>query len=98
MGFTHAWFYDTELLNADVFVAMAAAAMNTTKIKLCTACRSVEPDRAGGGERLGLAQRAGAGADRVRPLDRFHRARHPGAAGDHAWPGSRNMSASFAGS
>lgn len=36
MGFTHAWFYDTELLNADVFVAMAAAAMNTTKIKLCT--------------------------------------------------------------
>ena len=36
MGFTHAWFYDTQLLNADVFVAMAAAAMQTTKIKLCT--------------------------------------------------------------
>jgi 5,10-methylenetetrahydromethanopterin reductase len=36
MGFTHAWFYDTHLLNADVFVAMAAAAMHTSKIKLCT--------------------------------------------------------------
>lgn len=36
MGFTHAWFYDTQLLNADVFVAMTAAAMQTSKIKLCT--------------------------------------------------------------
>src|SRR5579863_2933182 len=36
MGFTHAWFYDTQLLNADLFVAMAAAAVNTAKIKLCT--------------------------------------------------------------
>jgi alkanesulfonate monooxygenase SsuD/methylene tetrahydromethanopterin reductase-like flavin-dependent oxidoreductase (luciferase family) len=36
MGFSHAWFYDTHLLNADVFVAMAAAAMHTSKIKLCT--------------------------------------------------------------
>jgi 5,10-methylenetetrahydromethanopterin reductase len=36
MGFSHAWFYDTELLNADVFVAMAAAAMHTSRIKLCT--------------------------------------------------------------
>ncbi|HXQ53943.1 MAG TPA: LLM class flavin-dependent oxidoreductase [Stellaceae bacterium] len=36
MGFTHAWFYDTELLNADVFVAMAAAAMQTSRIKLGT--------------------------------------------------------------
>ena len=36
LGFTHAWFYDTELLNAEVFVSMAAAAMQTSKIKLCT--------------------------------------------------------------
>ncbi len=35
MGFTHAWFYDTELLNAEMFVAMAAAARETTRIKLC---------------------------------------------------------------
>jgi 5,10-methylenetetrahydromethanopterin reductase len=35
-GFSHVWFYDTQLLNADVFVVMAAAAMATTKIHLCT--------------------------------------------------------------
>ena len=34
-GYTHAWFYDTELLNAEVFVAMGTAAMKTLKIKLC---------------------------------------------------------------
>ena len=26
LGFSHAWFYDTQLLNADLFVVMAAAA------------------------------------------------------------------------
>ena len=36
MGFTHAWFYDTQLLNADMFVAMAAAAVRTSRIQLCT--------------------------------------------------------------
>jgi 5,10-methylenetetrahydromethanopterin reductase len=36
LGFTHAWFFDTQMLNADPFVAMAAAAMKTTKIKLGT--------------------------------------------------------------
>ncbi len=36
LGFTHAWFYDTQLLNADLFVAMAAAAMQTTRIRLGT--------------------------------------------------------------
>jgi 5,10-methylenetetrahydromethanopterin reductase len=36
LGFSHAWFYDTQLLNADVFVAMTAAAVHTSKIKLCT--------------------------------------------------------------
>ena len=36
LGFTHAWFYDTQLLNADMFVAMAAAAMQTSRIQLCT--------------------------------------------------------------
>jgi 5,10-methylenetetrahydromethanopterin reductase len=36
LGFTHAWFYDTQLLNAEMFAAMAAAAMKTSKIKLCT--------------------------------------------------------------
>lgn len=36
LGFTHAWFYDTQMLNADPFVAMAAAAMQTTRIHLGT--------------------------------------------------------------
>ncbi len=36
LGFAQAWFYDTQLLCADVFVAMAAAALQTTRIKLGT--------------------------------------------------------------
>jgi 5,10-methylenetetrahydromethanopterin reductase len=35
LGFTHAWFYDTQLLSADVLVAMGATAMKTSRIKLC---------------------------------------------------------------
>jgi 5,10-methylenetetrahydromethanopterin reductase len=34
LGFSHAWFFDTPVLNCDIFVGMAAAAMKTTKIKL----------------------------------------------------------------
>ncbi|MBL4709273.1 MAG: LLM class flavin-dependent oxidoreductase [Flavobacteriales bacterium] len=36
LGFTHAWFYDTTMICADPFVAMAAAAMKTSKIRLAT--------------------------------------------------------------
>lgn len=36
LGFTYAWFYDTQMLNADPFVAMAAAAMQTRSINLGT--------------------------------------------------------------
>ena len=36
LGFRRAWFYDTQLLNAEVFVAMAAAAMRTSTIRLGT--------------------------------------------------------------
>ena len=36
LGFTRAWFYDTQLLNADIFVAMGAAAVTTSKIRLGT--------------------------------------------------------------
>src|SRR6202167_3899366 len=36
LGFTHAWFYDTQMITADCFVAMGAAAMKTTKIRLGT--------------------------------------------------------------
>src|SRR5437773_5663113 len=36
LGFRRAWFYDTQLLNSELFASMAAAAMQTTKIRLCT--------------------------------------------------------------
>jgi 5,10-methylenetetrahydromethanopterin reductase len=36
LGFTRAWFYDTQMLSADPFVAMAAAALKTTHIRLGT--------------------------------------------------------------
>ena len=36
LGFTHAWFYDTQMLTADCFVAMGAAAMKTSRIRLGT--------------------------------------------------------------
>ncbi|MGD0949798.1 MAG: LLM class flavin-dependent oxidoreductase [Candidatus Binatia bacterium] len=36
LGFSHAWFYDTQMLCADVFVAMAAAAVYTSHIRLGT--------------------------------------------------------------
>src|SRR5262249_31864016 len=36
LGFTHAWFYDTRLLNPDVFIGMAQAAMATERIRLGT--------------------------------------------------------------
>lgn len=35
-GFSHAWFYDTQMLSADCFVAMGAAAVNTSRIRLGT--------------------------------------------------------------
>ena len=34
LGFTHAWFYDTQMLSPDIFVTMALAAAQTSKIKL----------------------------------------------------------------
>jgi 5,10-methylenetetrahydromethanopterin reductase len=36
LGYSRVWFYDTHMLNADVFVAMAASAMATSKIRLGT--------------------------------------------------------------
>ena len=36
LGFTHAWFYDTQMLCADVFVSMALAAVRTSRIQLAT--------------------------------------------------------------
>lgn len=36
LGFTHAWFHDTQMITADCFVAMSAAAMKTSRIRLGT--------------------------------------------------------------
>jgi 5,10-methylenetetrahydromethanopterin reductase len=36
LGFQHAWFYDTQMLCADCFVAMGAAAVKTSRIRLGT--------------------------------------------------------------
>ena len=36
LGFTHAWFYDSQMLYADVFVVMTMAAINTDRIRLGT--------------------------------------------------------------
>jgi 5,10-methylenetetrahydromethanopterin reductase len=36
LGYCAAWFYDTQLLNAEMFAAMGASAIVTSKIKLCT--------------------------------------------------------------
>jgi 5,10-methylenetetrahydromethanopterin reductase len=36
LGFSHAWFFDTQMITADCFVAIAAAAMKTSRIRLGT--------------------------------------------------------------
>jgi len=36
LGFTHVWFYDSQMLCADCFVAMGAAAVKTSRIRLGT--------------------------------------------------------------
>src|SRR6476661_9815820 len=36
LGFARAWFYDTQMLSADPFVAMGAAALKTSRIRLGT--------------------------------------------------------------
>ena len=36
LGFSHVWFYDTQMLVGDPFVAMGAAALKTSRIRLGT--------------------------------------------------------------
>ncbi len=36
LGFTHAWFYDTQMITADPFIAMGVAATKTSRIRLGT--------------------------------------------------------------
>ena len=44
LGFTHAWFYDTQMITADCFVAMGAAAVNTRRIRLGTGVLDIVND------------------------------------------------------
>ena len=81
LGFHRAWFYDTQLLNCEVFVAMAAAAMqNDEDPPRHGRADPLEPHRAGGRERAGRPERARARPDRLRRLDRVHGPPHDGAA------------------
>lgn len=36
LGFSHAWFFDTQMITADCFVEMGAAAVKTSRIRLGT--------------------------------------------------------------
>ena len=36
LGYVRAWFYDTQMLNSELFVSMTAAALNTSRIRLAT--------------------------------------------------------------
>src|SRR5438874_12974378 len=36
LGYARAWFFDTQMLNADMFVAMGACAVQTSRIRLAT--------------------------------------------------------------
>src|SRR5437773_5808646 len=36
LGFQRAWFYDTQMLNSELFAIMGAAAVNTSRIRLAT--------------------------------------------------------------
>jgi hypothetical protein len=57
LGFARAWFYDTQMLSADPFVAMAAAAIKTNQDPARHRCADpVEPDCAGHGECLRLIE------------------------------------------
>ena len=85
LGYTHAWFYDTELLNAEVFVAMGAAAMKTSRIKLCAGVlipsNRIAPVAASG---LATFERPRARTGRLRRLDRLHRPPDIGSGSGHA--------------
>ena len=67
LGFTHAWFYDTQMLVGDPFVAMGAAALKTSRIRLGTGVL-VPTNRIAAvtAIRLRDPQRDGTGSDRFR--------------------------------
>ncbi len=73
-GFRTAWFYDTQMLSADLFTTMGAAAVKTDTIRLATGMLDpVQPDRAGRRKRARHAQPSRPGPDRLRDRHGLHR-------------------------
>jgi 5,10-methylenetetrahydromethanopterin reductase len=72
-GFSTAWFYDTQVLSADIFVAMGAAAVKTDRIRLGTSVlipsNRIVPVAANGLASL----KPGAGPHSRRLRNRIHR-------------------------
>ena len=85
LGFTHAWFYDTQLLNPDVFIGMTQAAMNTKRIRLGTGVlipsNRIEPVTANA---LATLNKIAPGRIDFGVGTGFHRATHDGPRRDHA--------------
>ena len=91
LGFSHAWFYDTQLLNAEVFAAMGASAMKTSNIKLCTGVlHPVQSHRAGGRQRLATLNALAPGRI-VFGASTGYTARRTLGLGPSRWRGSRSM-------
>ena len=78
LGFTYAWFYDTQMLNADPFVAMAAAAVQTHTIHLGTGVLvALQSPGSSHGELSCLLEQTGPWADSLWRGNRLYRpARH----------------------
>ena len=79
LGFHAAWFYDTQLLNPDVFICMALAAHETSTIRLGTGVlvpsNRIEPVTANA---LAFSIQAGPGPDRLWRRNWFYRSTHHG--------------------
>ena len=78
LGFSHAWFYDTQMLSADCFVAMGAGGgQHQAHSPRHRRAGAVQPHRAGRRQCAGDAQPAGARPHRLRRRHRLHgAARH----------------------
>ncbi len=74
LGYTYAWFYDTQMLNADPFVAMAAAAVHTRHHpSRHRGARALQSPGPGHGELSRLLEQIGPRADSLWRGDRLYR-------------------------
>ena len=98
LGYARAWFYDTQLLNADMFVAMGAAAVQTSRIRLATGVlipsNRIAPVAASALASLNALR---ARPHRLRHLHRLHRPPHHGAGAGQAGRHATSTSASCSG-